>query len=276
MPQKQQTDTLSLPMLLQLAGIGGQPQQDSTREALSYMVGQQRLAADEADRKVRQSQAEQEFQLRMEALKQQTGQRDQGARLHSIGSWVSSAVTPADRAAALLALRNELGIVDQVAGKTPEQIKGDGYADALDDKNKPAPTGGPTIVDRIKANPGKVIGEGVRAIPSVVGTGYNNLKGNWHQFVNTVFGIPDEVPIYNQQMKLQPTPGLLEYIQQTYPQPTEDYATATARSLEAPIPKKVRPPLAPAQEIESLKAARAYLESLKPNPQNQNFTRRGY
>ena len=79
MPKQNQSETLSLPQLLQLAGIGGQPQQDTTREALGYMMGQQRLQADDADRKVKMQQAEQENAYRMKALEQQANMQTQSA-----------------------------------------------------------------------------------------------------------------------------------------------------------------------------------------------------
>jgi len=107
-------------MLLQLAGIGGQPQQDSTREALSYMMGQQRLAADEADRKVRQSQNEEENRYRMKALEAQVNQKDQGSRMHGLISLVGAARTPEELKFAQAALRSELGLPEMPAG-VPEK-----------------------------------------------------------------------------------------------------------------------------------------------------------
>lgn len=99
MPQKQtQSETLSLPQLLQLAGIGGQSQQDSTREALSYMMGQQRIASEDADRKVRQQQAEQENQYRMKALDAQVNQKDNTAALHALGLLYANTMDPTERA----------------------------------------------------------------------------------------------------------------------------------------------------------------------------------
>ena len=86
MPKQNQSETLSLPQLLQLAGIGGQPQQDTTREALGYMMGQQRLASEDADRKVRQLQNEQENAYRMKALEQQSANADATGLFHACSS----------------------------------------------------------------------------------------------------------------------------------------------------------------------------------------------
>jgi hypothetical protein len=145
MPKNQQSESLSLPQLLQLAGIGGQPQQDSTREALSYMMGQQRLAADDADRKVKMQQAEQENAYRMKALDAQVNQKDQGSRMHGLISLVSAARTPEELKFAQDALRSELGLSAGVQEKTPEKLAADANTKALADKAKREGTPGKDI-----------------------------------------------------------------------------------------------------------------------------------
>ena len=101
MPKQNQSETLSLPQLLQLAGIGGQPQQDTTREALGYMMGQQRIASEDADRKVKMQQAEQENAYRMKALEQQMGQKDDAEKVRAASTILASSTNPEERAFAM-------------------------------------------------------------------------------------------------------------------------------------------------------------------------------
>lgn len=121
MPQKQsQSDSLSLPQLLQLAGIGGQPQQDSTREALSYMMGQQRIASEDADRKARQLQAEQDNAYRMKALDTQVNQKDNTAALHALGLLFANSTDPVERAKLSAHIRSLAGMPEEPVVTNPE------------------------------------------------------------------------------------------------------------------------------------------------------------
>lgn len=226
MPKQQDSNTLSLPQLLQLAGIGGQPQQDTTREALSYMQGQQRLAAEEADRKVREQQAMQEHQYRMKALEQQSahyGQEADAANLRALATVIGSTIqgTP-EHSAAVNAWMKATGQPMPVVPVEKTHVE---------DVTNPPVVSSP-FVDKFKANPGRTIGEGIRAIPSAIGTGVGNFAGNFHDMVNTVAGISNE-PIYNQQLKLKFSPELLAHIQATYPQTStmSDYLNAVNQQL---------------------------------------------
>ena len=75
------------------------------------MMGQQRLASEDADRKVKMQQAEQENAYRMKALDAQVNQKDQGSRMNGLISLVGAARTPEELRFAQEALRSELGLV---------------------------------------------------------------------------------------------------------------------------------------------------------------------
>lgn len=95
------------------------------------MMGQQRLAADDADRKARQSQAEQENAYRMKALDAQLNQKDNTAALHALGLLFANSTDPVQRASLSAHIRKLTGMEDEPAAAGEKT-----YVDAL--TNPPA------------------------------------------------------------------------------------------------------------------------------------------
>jgi len=199
MPKQQDSNTLSLPQLLQLAGIGGPPQQDSTREALSYMQGQQRLLAEEADRKVKQQQADQEHEYRMKALEHQDSslmQAEKTARVHALTA-ILNGMLPTNPLYAVYskAIQNELGIESPQAPTEKTHVG---------DLTTPASTAStimsndPSVANRI-GSLGKQVPRTILPVPTVDG-GYapslldqlitQGIVGNVKNFSRGLVGLP--------------------------------------------------------------------------------------
>ena len=161
MPKQNQSETLSLPQLLQLAGIGGQPQQDSTREALSYMMGQQRIASEDADRKVRQQQAAQENAYRMKALDAQLNQKDNTAALHALGLLFANTTDPTERARIGAHIASLTGMPTGPAVAPEKTYEND---PKLQPGYKAPSTGGPMTADKAGQATAQVVGNVLGAV----------------------------------------------------------------------------------------------------------------